>query len=147
MPVDWKYPAAVVAAGLWCLSGAPTALAGRVVAFEILLDGKVVLQGHKLEGDAVFPPNEVWKYLHRMEFHPPFDTPGATVPADADDPLRATLTGKVRIFSRYGGDVEVATLTLVRDKKDDATWRVAPKEVERTFQIRKVDPQARPRGP
>ena len=62
-----------------------------------------------------------------------------------DDPLKATLKGKVRIFARYGGDVEVDSLKLVRDKADGKKWRLDHSEVERTAKLRKVDPRSRVR--
>src|SRR5688572_23628022 len=132
MRVGWKCPAAALAAGLWCLSWAPPALAARVVQFEILVDGQVVLDAQRGdEGGA--SADTVWAYLRGLEFRP---AKGAAVAADPGDPLRATLKGKVRIFARYGGDAEVDTLTLVRDKEGGA-WKVDPKEVERTAKVRK----------
>ena len=60
---------------------------------------------------------------------------GIKVEPDSDDPLRATLKGKLTIESRYGGLAEVSELKLVREK-DNAPWKVAPAEVERTFKSR-----------
>jgi hypothetical protein len=57
-----------------------------------------------------------------------------------DNPLQATLKGKVIIELKYGGQswgrAEVSELKLAREK-NNARWKVAPAEVERTFKIRK----------
>jgi hypothetical protein len=110
------------------------------VQFEIPLDGKVVLEAHRL--DQGQEPDVVWDYLKGLEFQPEKDF---RVPVDPDNPLQATLKGKVRIFARYGGDVTVSTLRLVRDRKELDKWRLDPKEVEKTLKLRKVDPRARVR--
>ncbi|HEX3149288.1 MAG TPA: hypothetical protein VHR66_14535 [Gemmataceae bacterium] len=127
-----------LAASLCCLFSAQSAQAGRVVQFEVLIDGKVVLEGHRL--DSGQGPDAVWPYLKTLQFEP---QNGFVVPVAIDDPLKATLKGKIRIFARYGGDVTVEELALVRDKKDNPKWRLDPKEVERTTRLRKVDPTAK----
>lgn len=131
---------ALVGTGLCWLLAAQTAQAGRVVQFEILIDGKVVLEAHRL--DEGQNPDIAWGYLKALQFEP---QDGFTVPVNTDDPLKATLKGKVRIFARYGGDVTVEEFALVRDKKENAKWRLDPKEVERTMKLRKVDPKAKVR--
>ena len=74
----------------------------------------------------------MWRYLKRLELRP---VKGSKGEPDSDDPLRATLKGKLTIESRYGGLAEVSELKLVREK-DNAPWKVAPAEVERTFKSR-----------
>ena len=131
---------ALLAVALFWLLSAQSAQAGRVVQFEILIDGKVVLEVHRL--DEGQNPEMAWGYLKALQFEP---QNGFGVPANTDDPLKATLKGKIRIFARYGGDVTVEELMLVRDNKEDAKWRLDPKEVERTMKLRKVDPKAKVR--
>jgi hypothetical protein len=122
------------------LMAAQSAHAGRVVQFEILIDGKVVLEAIRL--DEGQNPDIAWGYLNTLQFEP---QNGFTVPANTDDPLKARLKGKVRIFCRYGGDVSVDELVLVRDKKENTKWKLDTKEVERTMKLRKVDPKAKVR--
>ena len=104
----------------------------------------MVLEAERVdEGGA--PPDTVWRYLGRLELHPPAG--GVTVAADADNRAGRPSRGRCRpVFARYGEDAEVAALKLVRGKEGGTTWEVDPREVERTFRIRKVDPEAKVRG-
>jgi hypothetical protein len=142
----------IVAAACISLFWPGTAHARRLVEFEILLDGKLILRAHW--GDEGEGPDIVWGYLKTLKFKLPEkeyirekERPAKdfTVAPDKNDPLRATLKGKIRIFARYGGDVTVNTLELVRDKKDSQEWRLSAKEVERTKKLRKVDPRSKVR--
>ena len=74
----------------------------------------------------------VWRNLRRVELRPFQQN---KVEADRDDPLRATLRGKVVIQASYGGQAEVSQLKLVREK-DNAWWKIDPAEIERTFKSR-----------
>ncbi|WP_169978407.1 hypothetical protein [Tautonia rosea] len=111
--------------------GRATGTALRLVQFDIALHGKVVLKAST--GDkGTQGPDVVWRYLDHLELRP---EKGFRVQPDADDPLRATLSGAIRIEARYGGTVTVESLELVRERAD-LPWRVAPAEVERTFDLR-----------
>ena len=127
------------------------AQAGRVVDFQIRLDGKLALLAHKLDqGEA---PDVVWDYLKTVQFALPPNrhfgakggyAEGFEVKPDADNPLHATLTGNLQLYCRYGGMVDLTTLKLVRSKPDVETWQIAPEEIERTFKIRNLNTEVKP---
>ena len=127
------------------------ALAKRYVRFEVMLDEKVVRVGQA--GDDGEDADVVWNYLRELPLKPGDETvpkdkrpaEGFEIEPDADDPLKATLKGKVRVFCRYGGDVELDALRLVRDKADEDAWRLAPDEVDRTLKLRKAAPNSKVR--
>ena len=106
------------------------AFALRFVSFEVLIDGKAVLETSK--GDEGEDADTVWRYLKDLKLRP---VKGYRLEADGDDPLKATLKGKVVIDAQYGGRAEVKELKLVREKNSEP-WRIAPAEVERTFKVR-----------
>ncbi len=112
------------------LGGSRPAFAVRFVKFDVSIGGTVVLETST--GDTGEDADTVWRYLERLALRP---VKGYSVKADNDDPLKATLTGKVVIDAPYGGRAEVQELKLVREKKG-APWKVAPAEVERTFKVR-----------
>jgi hypothetical protein len=116
--------------GGW-LSFCQPVFATRYVEFVISIDKKTVLVAST--GDQGEDPDVVWRYLKDLPLRP---VHGSGVRPHADNPARATLRGKVRIASTYGGEVGVAELKLVRDPKDRSVWKVAPAEVERTLKIR-----------
>jgi hypothetical protein len=141
-------------AALAVLSWPSSAQAARVFYFDILLDGKLILQCVARD-EGFESPDQVWDSLSKLQFKQPDrqfiaekerPAKGFAITPDKDDPLRATLKGKVRVFARYGGDVTVTSLNLVRDKKDSQQWRLASKEVERTKKLRKVDPSSKVRN-
>jgi hypothetical protein len=110
---------------------AQPAFAMRLVRFEILLDGKLVLQafgGDNGNSDA----DTLWRKLKGNKLEPVREF---TVAADANDPLRGTLKGKIVVQEMYGGRAEVDELQLVRDKPD-AQWTIAPAEIDRTLKSR-----------
>jgi hypothetical protein len=106
---------------------------GRIVRFTVSIDGKVVLEARRIDTRQQ-NADTVWRYVDRLELRP---VRMYKVEADGDDPLRATLKGKVVIQTVYGGRAQVSRLELVRDKKD-APWKLAPAEVERTFVSRET---------
>jgi hypothetical protein len=55
---------------------------------------------------------------------------------------RVKIEGKIRIFCRYGGDITVDSLTLVR-KNARSPWRIDSKQVMEMMGKRLVDPQRR----
>jgi hypothetical protein len=120
----------VLAIGAW-FAICSTALAVRYVKFEISVDGKVALVASR--GDTGQGSDIVWWYLKQLKLRP---VKGYEVKPDGNQPLQATLKGKVRIHARYGGDVTVNELKLVRDSVD-GRWMVDPNEVERTRKLRK----------
>lgn len=144
---------ATLALVLW-LVGGRAALAGRVVYFEILLDGKIVLDVQTLdEGEA--GPDAAWNYLKTHPLTNPADSfvlsPDETarlktfkIVPSKDDPRKATLSGKIRIFCRYAGDVRCDELRLVR-KDEKAPWFIDPKQVDELAKKRTVDPARRVR--
>ncbi len=94
-------------------------------------------------------PEVVWGYLSKVQLKAVGE-----LPPDPADPLRATLTGKVRIAVLHTGrpagvsgdtrtDVVVDELRLVRTAPGADTWQFAPGEVERTAAAAGIDP-ARP---
>lgn len=142
---------------MFALSCAQAGLAhaARVVQFEILVDGQIVLTvytGDQGEDDA----DKVWARLKTEPARNPADVFVVTE-AEADR-LRtfhadlnrsannkATLTGKCRIFCRYGGDVTVAELKLVRANAK-APWFIDPNQVDELAKTRTVDAAKRSRS-
>ncbi len=128
------------------------AAAMRIVDFGIYLNGELILE--LMLSDRGEAPDVVWQYLKTHEFAPPRRGPAGardaggtfTISPDPADPLRATLTGDIEIFSRYGGSVDLTSLILTRTTADAKAWRIPPEEVDRTFKLRKVDFSARPRA-
>jgi hypothetical protein len=112
---------------------AASAHAARLVDFTISLDGHVVMESVGFDSGEQ-PPREVWTYLQNRLFKP---KPGFTVPADAGNPLQATLRGRIRIGTRYGGFADVPSLQLFRDDPAKNAWRLAPAEVAATAAFRR----------
>jgi hypothetical protein len=143
----------VIAGLVACLALANSAQAGRVVQFEILVDGKVVLILHKLDqGEAA---DTVWGYLKTD----PVKNPGDVYLVGAEEAARlktfqdelnktgqnkVTLKGKCRIFCRYGGDVTVDELRFVRASAK-APWFLDPAQVDELAKRRRVDAAKRVR--
>ena len=126
-----RHLAIIILAASISLGWVQPAFALRYVKFEISIDSRVVLetsQGDNGRADV----DTVWKYLNELELR---SVKKYQVEADTDDPLKATLKGKVVIDAPYGGRVEVKELKLVREMVGKQ-WKVAPAEVERTFKIR-----------
>jgi hypothetical protein len=115
------------AAAAAILLSAQLASAMRLARYQVMLDGKPVLQagGGDNGGDA----DAIWRKLKGLKLQP---VQGFKVVADRADPLRATLKGKVVIQELYGGRAESDELQLVRDQKE-AQWTIAPAEVDRTL--------------
>ena len=120
------------------LSGT-TAQAARLMEIRVERDGQVMLKG-MTEDDSQIDPGVVWGYLKGATLKPVGE-----VRSDPADPLRATLTGKIRVAVLHGGrpagaqgaartDVMVEELRLVRPSPDSDHWQLAPGEVERTAQ-------------
>jgi hypothetical protein len=110
---------------------AQPALAMRLVRYQISLDGKPVLEtsgGDNGNSDA----DAIWSKLKGSKLRP---VRGFKVAADANDPFRATLKGKVVVEELYGGRAETDELPLVREKANDS-WTIAPAEIDRTLKAR-----------
>jgi hypothetical protein len=105
--------------------------------FEVWVDGKPALKtfgGRR--GDTA---DRLWLCLKKVGFEqvtagvrrlPPY-----RVEADSNDPLRATLKGKIVVTVEEGGRAEVSELSLIRED-DNARWMIAPEDVERTLKSR-----------
>jgi hypothetical protein len=55
---------------------------------------------------------------------------------------RVKIEGKIRVFCRYGGDISLDSLTLMR-KDARSPWRIDSKQVMEMMSKRMVDPQRR----
>ena len=154
--LSWRFrlgwPVGLIFGAFLILGHPPMAHAERFIAFEIRLEGNRALSGFRLD-DGLASPDVVWDYLKTIEFTRPRNAAagakggyveGFVVTPDADDPLRATVTGNLQISCRYGGSVEVKSLKLVRKTRDAEKWQVAPDEFERISQIRKQDAEKKP---
>ena len=126
-----RWSVLILALGVLLVCGQP-ALAARLIGFTVSIDGKVVLEANWGD-DGDMQGDFVWRQLKEAALWP---FKGYKVEADGDDPLRATLKGKVIVQSIYSGRAEVSELKLVREK-DNARWKIAPAEVERTLKVRK----------
>jgi hypothetical protein len=124
----WSALLLIFAVGAVLVSPQP-AFAVRLVRFSVSIDGKVVLETST--ADHGEDADTTWRHLKHLYLRP---VKGYRVHSD-DGPLRATLKGKVIIQADAGGRAEVTELQLVRDK-EDAPWKIAPAEVERTLQSR-----------
>ncbi len=60
---------------------------------------------------------------------------------DADEPLQATLKGKIKVEGRYSYTREVSSLRLVRTSETGNHWQIAPEEVDR---MRNLQPKNLP---
>lgn len=127
---------------------------GRVVDFEFVVQGLEVFEATTLdEGEG---PDTVWGYLKTLPIVQ-VGSRGERAEAELEAlksfherllPLvqnnRLEVPGPVRIFCRYGGDVTVESLVLVRDDEKQP-WYMDPGQVDETAQRRKIDPQRRTR--
>jgi hypothetical protein len=133
--------------------GTVHAFLGRVVQFDILLDGKTILvAGHLDDGGA--KPDEVWRELSELDLRNParrfvlseeeterlmeYERHLESMAKDN----RVKIEGKIRIFCRYGGDITVDALTLLR-KDVKSPWRIDSRQVLEMMDKRFVDPQRR----
>lgn len=127
--------------------------AGRVVTFEILLDGQIVLQANRL--DQGEPANTAWNYLKSLPVKNPAELyvqkpeeeerlKKFYAELDKQGPTKATLKGKCRIFCRYAGDVTVDELRLVR-KDPRSPWYIDPMQVDQLAKKRVIDREMRTR--
>jgi hypothetical protein len=51
---------------------------------------------------------------------------------------KTTLKGEVRVIINGAGNVEVAELNLVRNKRNTSAWVIAPEDVEKILKVRKA---------
>src|SRR5947209_1458942 len=117
-----------------CLVIGQQAAAARVIHAEIhLLGGRVVLRA--LTGDdGRAGEDAVWDYLKRVSFG---GGAKVSIRPDPDNPLRATLEGKIKVRIAYGGEVEVSTLRLIRAHKIDDEWKIDPKQVDEMAKVKR----------
>lgn len=128
--------AMLLGVGLFLLGGS-SGQAARLLELRVERDGQVVLKG-MTEDDSQTDPGVVWTYLKDASLKPVGE-----VTADPGDPLRATLTGNIRVAVLHvertvgGGRAEasVRELRLVRPSPESGHWQLAPGEVERTAHI------------
>jgi hypothetical protein len=121
-------------AGVCCLAVCQQALAARVIDAGITLPGGRVVLLASTGDNGKAGPDTVWGYLKRLRFG---DGRSVLIQPDPDNPLRATLEGKVKVGIDYGGEAEVTKLRLIRDKKTDFRWRIDPKQVDEMAKGRK----------
>jgi len=132
---------------------AQTAQAGRVVLFEVLVDGNVVMNAQLLDQGA--DSDTAWKYLkttrvvNPTDFYVVSDKEAERLKAfhtklNTGEPTTATITGKCRIFCRYAGDISIDEIRLVRKTPKDP-WFIDPNQVDEMAKKRTVDPKARTR--
>ena len=130
-----------------------SAQAGRVVQFEILMDGKVVLHAYRLDQEEGF--DIAWNYLKTQPVQNPAErfVFGAEETArlkafqpevENDDPKKAVIKGNCRIFCRYAGDISVKEIRLLR-KDEKSPWFIDPKQVDEMAKVRTIDKAMRTR--
>jgi glycerophosphoryl diester phosphodiesterase len=116
---------------LWC---AAPAGAVRVVTFEIVQEGDVVLEA--TTGDQGEDPDAVWDYLRFLCFRPP-DRADAPPEAQPLEPL--TLRGQLELRARYGGRIRVDRLRLVPcPDQERGVWKLHPADYLQTFRLRSM---------
>ena len=139
------FAATLIVGSAWCSQDAQ---AGRVVTFEILVDGKLVLSANTL--DQGEPAATAWNYLKKLPLRnpstvwvlPPEEKARMTAfyaELDKQGAKNATIEGECRIFCRYAGDVTVDELRLVR-KDAKSPWYIDPAQVDELAKRRRVDP-------
>lgn len=144
------FAATLIVGSAWCSQDAQ---AGRVVTFEIMVDGRLVLSANTL--DQGEPAATAWNYLKSLPLKnpstvwvlPPEEKARMTAyyaELDKQGPKNATLKGKCRIFCRYAGDVTVDELRLVR-KDPKSPWYIDPAQVDELAKRRTVDRAMRTR--
>jgi hypothetical protein len=130
-----------------------TAQAGRVVLFEVLVDGNVVMNAQLL--DQGEDAETAWRYLKTTRVVNPADLYVVSEKEaerlkafhdklNAGEPTKATMKGKCRIFCRYAGDISIDEIRLVRKTPKDP-WFIDPIQVDDMAKKRTVDPQKRTR--
>lgn len=126
---------------------------GRVVSFEILYDGQVVLEGHLLDEGESF--DTAWSYLKTLPLKNPTETYAISDEKERErlakfhdefdqwvEGDKAIVTGKIRIFCRYAGDIEIDELRLVRTR-DKKAWTMDREQVQELAEKRTIDKQMR----
>jgi hypothetical protein len=137
------------------LALASTAQAGRVVLFEIIVDGQVVLHVQKLDqGEAA---DIAWNYLKTVQLTNPAENyvvgeEQAAICKAFQERLaktavgdKVTIQGKCRIFCRYAGDIRVDELRLVRASAK-APWFLDPAQVDEMAKKRTIDKDLKARS-
>jgi hypothetical protein len=120
----------ILTLGLTLVSGG-RCFAARYVPITISVNGHAVLKGGMSDnGEA--DADEIWRHLQNAKLEPIGEY---RVDRDPRDPLRASLRGKVVLEVAYAGRAELSELKLIR-ASEFATWKVAPDEIERTFETR-----------
>jgi hypothetical protein len=128
----WLAGAIGAAIGCAVLLLAPSAEAMRYVEFNILQGQRIVLRtsvGDSGHEDAA----TVWRYLRRLPLR---SMNGYAVRPNPGQPLRATLTGKLRIQGNWGEEVTLSRLRLVRADAS-AKWTIDPQDVAQTLTRRR----------
>src|SRR5579864_2188868 len=106
--------------GVFLMLSSPVFAARPLPRFEVWVDGKPALTafGGRRGEDA----DTLWQHLKEVEFGPANaglrKLPPYRVEADADDPLRARLQGKIIIYVEEGGRADVSELKLVRQSEN-----------------------------
>lgn len=122
------------------LLGGSSVQAARLLEIRIERNGQAILKG-MTEDNSQADPGIVWEYLNGELLK----AENGLTP-DPADPMRATLTGKIRVAVLHTGqpaavkgsmrtDVVVDELRLVRPSPDSEYWVLAPGEVERSGRI------------
>jgi hypothetical protein len=116
---------------LLCQQWPGAALAARLLTAAVECNEQCVLRT-AYQDDGRQDAAIVWQYLDRK---PLWSEGATTIVADAADPLKATLQGKVMIRVQHGNRIIVAartdTLCLARTDSANQDWFLAAGEIER----------------
>lgn len=124
-----RYPLAYVV----CLYLGQATFAARIIDAEIaLFEGRIVMAGTRDDGKA--DPATVWSYLKKVTFG---DGRSLQIRPDKDNPLQATLKGKIKVRMDYGGEAETTKLRLIRSRETDSSWKIHPDDVDELAKPRK----------
>ncbi len=131
----------VLAAGL---SQAQTAEASRYVKAQVLLDGKVILEGNASD-DGHRNADQVWDALKTVRFKPTAEFQNLKVKADAKDVVVKSTSSedepaRLKVDVYYGGIAHTHELHLQRVPADEygREWKIDSKDVERLFESRLI---------
>jgi len=160
--------AVLLAAMLGSLLSAKPAEAAVFIKFRIYLNGQFILVTGTFDNGRT-NKDGLWDYLKKLSLATPRAVdfaelmPSAerikflrddsarhaaglrpqrepfVIEPDADQPLQATLKGKIKVEGRYSYTREVSSLRLVRKSETESHWQIAPEEVDRLRDLQPKD--------
>jgi hypothetical protein len=127
-----------------CLANATTAQAARFVRVQIILEGRVILEGNASD-DGSRDADQLWDALKSVEFKPTAEFHKLNVDADVQETvLKSTSPAgelvNLKIEVAYGGTAITNELRIKRVPVDDQgrEWQLDSNDVTRLFDSRMI---------